>query len=176
MNREIVRLARTDLQSTGASTRGSEYLLSVSLSKGCPMLKITTALFAVALASSASAAGWRSMRLEANDEATFTESATALLEQLSPARRYVFRLALKDIWVQGKERAATNESEYTADEYFRQLDGLSYEEIVTLADPTGRTAKARYRAASLSGQSPSGRSPGTLGRAPLGFPNNSPSY
>ena len=35
--------------------------------------------------------------------------------------------------------------EYTADEYYKLLDGLRYEEVVNYTDPTGDTAEKRYR-------------------------------
>jgi hypothetical protein len=113
------------------------------------MLKLTVAVLAVALAGTASA-GWRSMRLEANDEASFTKSLAVFKAKLSPARRVVFGEALKDIWVKGTLAAEAVQREYTASDYYRQIDGLRYDEIVRLVDPTGDTAKARYRAAAVS--------------------------
>ncbi len=113
------------------------------------MLKLTVAVLAVALAGTASA-GWRSMRLEANDEASFTKSLAMFTAKLSPARRVVFGEALKDIWLKGTLAAEAVQREYTASDYYRQIDGLGYDEIVRLVDPTGDTAKARYRAAAVS--------------------------
>ena len=111
------------------------------------MLKLTVAVLAIALAGTASAAGWRSMRIDASSEASFTESVAALQEKLSTARSYVFALALQDIWMQGREEATAAQRAYTASEYFRRLDGLGYEEVVTLADPTGDKAQMRFKAA-----------------------------
>jgi hypothetical protein len=116
------------------------------------MLKLTVAVLAVALAGSASAAGWRSLRIDGSSAQAFEKSAEAFQDKLSPARRYVFNEALKDIWSEGTQAAAAEQREYTADEYYRQIDGLRYEEIVKLTDPTGDTAKARYRTASLTQQ------------------------
>jgi hypothetical protein len=107
-------------------------------------LKVTAIALAVAFASTASA-GWRSMRLEASNMASFTTSVAAFEEELSTARHYVFMLALQDVWAQGLQRAGAEQREYTEAEYFRQLDGLKYDEIVTLADPTGEITKERYR-------------------------------
>lgn len=111
------------------------------------MLKLTIAVVAVALAGTASAAGWRSMRLEASDGVTFANSVAAFEEKLSPARLYVFTLALQDLWVQGTQSAEAQQRQYTESEYFQRVDGLGYDEIVALADPTGDTAQARYTAA-----------------------------
>jgi hypothetical protein len=69
---------------------------------------------------------------------------------------------LHDIWNEATKAAAAEQREYTDDDYLRQIDGLSYEQIVTLTDPTGKTAKDRYRTASLNrrvafaGAAPSG--------------------
>jgi len=112
------------------------------------MLKITVAVLAVALAGTASAGGWRNLRIDGSSEAGFAESMEAFKEKLPRARRYVFVLAMQDIWVKGVEAAKATDREYTAIEYFRQTNGLVYDEVVTLLDPTGQTARARYREAS----------------------------
>jgi hypothetical protein len=109
------------------------------------MLKLTVALLAVALAGSASAAGWRSLRVDASSETAFEQSLAEFKGKLSPARRYAFGESLKDIWLRGSQVAIAEQREYTAADYYRQIDGLGYEEIVTFVDPSGRTAR-RYRA------------------------------
>jgi hypothetical protein len=111
------------------------------------MLKLTVAVLAVALAGTASAGGWRSLRIDASSEAGFAQSVEAFNDELPLARREVFVHALQDIWVQGVTAARADDREYTADEYFRQIHGLKYDEVVTLLDPTGETADARYREA-----------------------------
>lgn len=111
------------------------------------MLKLTVAALAFALAGTA-AAGWRDLRIDGSSEASFAESMEAFKEKLPRERHYVFVLAMQDIWVQGVEAAKAADREYTAIEYFRQTNGLVYEEVVTLLDPTGQTARARYREAS----------------------------
>ncbi len=111
------------------------------------MMKVTLGLLAIALAGSAHAAGWRSLRIEARDEASFTNSVAAFEKKLPAARRYVFASALQDLWVQGAQAAEAEQREYTPSEYFRRLDGLRYGDDVTLADPSGNIAKARLAAA-----------------------------
>jgi len=108
------------------------------------MLKLTVAVLAFALAGSA-AAGWRDLRVDGSSEGAFARSMTAFKDALSPSREYVFGEALKDIWTQSATAAEAEQREYTADEFYRQLDGLRYEEVVTLTDPTGDTAKTRFR-------------------------------
>ena len=109
------------------------------------MLKLTVAVLAVALAGSASAEGWRSLRIDASDEAAFKESVALFQSKLSPSREHAFNRALQDIWAQGTEKASADQSEYTSSDYFRQLDGLTYDEVVRILDPSGHKAK-RYRA------------------------------
>jgi hypothetical protein len=71
----------------------------------------------------------------------------AFKEKLPRARAHVFGEALKDIWVQGAKSAEAARREYTTSDYYRQLDGLGYEQVVELTDPTGDTAQTRYKAA-----------------------------
>ena len=111
------------------------------------MLKLKAAVLAIALAGSASADGWRSLRLDAASEASFTKSVAEFQEKLPAARRRVFDAALRDIWLQGTQDADGAQRDYTASEYFQTLDGLGYGDIVTLRDPSGEIARRRYRGA-----------------------------
>ena len=112
------------------------------------MLKLTVALLAVALAGTAGAAGWRSLRVDASSDTAFEQSLAVFKEKLSPARRQVFGEALKDIWVKGTQEAAAEQREYTTADYYRQIGGLGYKQVVSFTDPSGDTAKARLRQAS----------------------------
>src|SRR5688572_25135036 len=98
------------------------------------MLKLTVAVLAVALASAASAAGWRKLQIDASSEAAFSESVAAFEKKLSPARRFVLGEALRDIWSEGVKAAKAEQREYTTADYYEQIDGLSYKELVTLTD------------------------------------------
>ena len=133
------------------------------------MLKLMVAITALTLTATAGAAGWRSLRLDARDEASFMASRTAFEKKLSPARRYVFQLALNDIWYQGARKAAADGREYTASDYFRQLDNLGYEQVITLTDPTGATAR-RHRADYDPFLAGNARQHGTASAAPGGPP------
>ena len=113
------------------------------------MLRLTVAVLALVLAGTASA-GWRDLRVDGSSEEAFAKSLEAFQDKLSPARRYVFGEALKDIWRQGAKAAAAEQRDYTEEDYYAQVDGLSYKEIVTFTDPSGDTAKDRYRVASLN--------------------------
>jgi hypothetical protein len=108
------------------------------------MLELTVAVLAIALAGTASAAGWRSLRIDASSEANFSKSVEVFKDKLTPSRRHAFERALQDILREGTQ-AASAEREYTRDNYLRQLDGLTYNEVVRIPDPTGERAQ-RYRA------------------------------
>lgn len=123
------------------------------------MLKLAVVVLAVALAGTASAAGWKSLRVDGSSEEAFAQSMEAFKDKLSPARRYVFGEALKDIWVQGAKAAEAEQREFTASDYYSQVDGLSYEEVVTLTDPTGDVAKDRYDTARLSARASGAANP-----------------
>jgi hypothetical protein len=110
------------------------------------MLKLTVTVLAVALAGTASAAGWRSLRIDASSEAAFEQSLAEFDDKLSPGRRYAFGEALKDIWVAGTQAAQAEQRVYTEADYYGQVDGLGYDDVVRFVDPTGETAR-RYRAA-----------------------------
>jgi hypothetical protein len=105
------------------------------------MLKLTVVVLAFALAGSASAAGWRSLRLDATSEAAFEQSVEVFKDKLSPSRRHAFESALQDIWTQ----RVPSKRQYTQEDYYAELDGLSYEQVVRILDPTGEKEK-QYRA------------------------------
>jgi hypothetical protein len=109
------------------------------------MLKLTVAVLAFALAGTASAAGWRSLRLDATSEAAFEQSVEVFKDKLPRSRWYAFDHMVGHIWLQETLAAAAEQREYTRDDYLRQLDGLTYNEIGRVLDPTGEKAK-QYRA------------------------------
>jgi hypothetical protein len=135
-------------------------------------------MLAIALAGTASAAKWKDLRVDGSSEDAFAQSLAEFKEQLSPARRYAFGEALKDIWVQRVKAAEAEQRKYTAAEYYRQLDGLGYEQVVTFTDPTGDTAKRRLRdgmrrVATVGGR---GGSRAPTGAAPGGRLDRGPEY
>jgi hypothetical protein len=110
------------------------------------MPKIAVAVLALVLAGTASAAGWRDLRIDASNEVAFNRSLATFQKKLSPSRRMAFFRSLHDIELQGTKRALATQTEYTRKDYLQQLHGLGYEEVVTLTDPTGETAAAYRRA------------------------------
>ena len=111
------------------------------------MLKLAVAVLAIALASTAGAAGWRDLKIDGSSEAAFQQSLAVFKEKLSPERHKVFGNALMDIWIQGTLDAKRDQREFTVNDYYKRLDGLGYEQVVTFTDPSGDTAKERYREA-----------------------------
>ena len=109
------------------------------------MLKLTIAVLAVVLAGTASAAGWRSLRIDASSAATFSESVATFQENLTPSRRIAFVRSLQDIWIHVTKLAIEEQREYTEADYLRQVHGLGYKDLVTLVDPTGKK-EGQYRA------------------------------
>lgn len=109
------------------------------------MLKLTVAVLAFAIAGTASAAGWRKLRIDASSDTSFQESVALFQDKLSPSRRVAFAMSLEDIWLAGSRLAEEQQREYTQADHLRQLDGLGYEEVVTLTDPAGKK-EGQYRA------------------------------
>jgi hypothetical protein len=107
------------------------------------MLKLTVGVLAFVIASSASAAGWRSLRIDASSEDAFNRSVSAFTEKLPQVRRVVFERSLQDIWVEGVKAAQADGQDYTVTDYLRELDGLRYKDVVKFTDPSGDTAN-RY--------------------------------
>jgi hypothetical protein len=109
------------------------------------MLKLTAAMLAIALAGTASAAKWRDLRVDGSSEEAFAQSLEVFKDTLPPSRWYTFDHMLGTIWLQETQAAAAEQREYTRDDYLRQLDGLTYNEVGRVLDPTGRLAQW-YRA------------------------------
>jgi hypothetical protein len=108
------------------------------------MLKITVAVLAIALVGSVSAEGWR---LDAGSHRAFKRSLEAAKDELSPENVQMLGGALKHIWNEGTKAAEAEQRSYSDKDYFRQLDGLSYEEVVHFTDATYEAA-LKYNSAS----------------------------
>src|SRR5688572_5651228 len=59
------------------------------------MLKMMFAVLALALAGTASAAGWRSLRVDGSSEEAFAQSLEVFKDKLSPARAYAYEEVVK---------------------------------------------------------------------------------
>jgi hypothetical protein len=108
------------------------------------MLRLTIAVLAVALVGSASAEEWR---LDAGSHKAFKRSLEAAKVELSPENIQMLGGALKHIWDEGTKAAEAEQRRYSDADYFRQLDGLSFEEVVHFTDATYEAA-LKYNSAS----------------------------
>src|SRR5262245_33761337 len=78
----------------------------------------------LACAASASATGWRDLRIDASSDSRFNDSVQQMRNQLPYHRAVFFVFALDDL-----------KAHSTPAEYRKQLDGLTYKEIARLASP-----------------------------------------
>ena len=125
------------------------------------MLKLTVAVLAIALVGSASAEGWR---LDAGSHRAFKRSLEAAKDQLSPENIQMLGGALKHIWDEGTKAAEAQQRRYSDKDYFRQIDGLSFDEVVRFTDAT-YAAALQYDAASEAAARAASRAGDSYGRA-----------
>ena len=117
------------------------------------MLKRTIVLLAVALTGVSSGEESSSLRIDASSGRAFEHSLAAFKEELSPEGRQAFGDALVDIWLAGTQAAQGEGRKYKTKDYYRQVDGLDYAEVVALT--TGEAAKQRARQLSAAATEPS---------------------
>lgn len=114
------------------------------------MTKPALLLFAALLTGCASTSGWRALSIDGSTQATFEESVASLQQALPQSRRQRLNFALADIWVAGTiDSALDGSGEYEPEEYFAQLDGLGYRDVIDLA--TARGSFLSERSASTRG-------------------------
>jgi hypothetical protein len=111
------------------------------------MLKRTIVLLAVALAGASSGEELPSLRIDASSGRAFEHSLAAFRKELSPEHRQALGNALVDIWIAGTQAADAERGKYRKRDYYRQIDGLIYEEAVAFT--TGESAKLRDRQQSV---------------------------
>jgi hypothetical protein len=109
------------------------------------MSKLTIVVSAVVVAGCASTQEWRALRIDGSSQAGFESSVSLIQREMPTTRRRFFDLALADIWVTGRMDANVAASgDFTAEDYFRQLDGLDYEGVIELADSAGPSISRQY--------------------------------
>lgn len=112
------------------------------------MAKVMFSIVFLALAGCASMGEWRELRIDSSSESAFDESISLLNAELSYSRRQMFALALVDIGraaVQSSEQTSDDsEIAYTYEDYRSQLDGLTYDGVIALADQTGPSIWSLY--------------------------------
>lgn len=109
------------------------------------MSKLTICMAAVVLAGCASTSGWRALQIDGSSEATFRESVTRLDQELPRTfHRQMFALALTDIARAGVLGASDSEAAYTNEDFFSEVDGLTYEGVIDLANRAGPSVATQY--------------------------------
>ena len=121
------------------------------------MSKLTSLLLFLAIAGCASAPTNRetALRIDATDVTTFIASVAAVQHRLRPDYQLRFVAALQEVWSATALKAGpeSSEGEITR-QYFTQLNGLGYEQVVRLGGPAAEQkydallAQAGVRAAS----------------------------
>ena len=117
-------------------------------------MKLTVAVFAIALVGGAGADEWR---IDASSHRDFKRSLEAAKEQLSPENLEMRGGALKHIWNEGARAAEAADRRYSDKDYFRQIDGLTYEQVVHFTDETYAAALAHDAASNEGLAAPSAR-------------------
>jgi hypothetical protein len=102
------------------------------------MSKPIFAVAAILLAGCASTGGWRTLSIDGSSETEFSESLTRLNTELPTTRSKIFALALVDI-VSTREDSA-----YSMQQLRAELDGLTYDDVIALADQDGPPIKTVY--------------------------------
>ena len=139
------------------------------------MAKIITGLLFLAVAGCATSGGWRQLQIDGSDPATFGASLTTLNDGLTDTRQQMFALALVDIARTGAQTMSAQfpggAIEYTDADFRRALDGLTYDDVIALADESGpriasiyfRTRRGRDNAVADAGFSPPSSPPEFVG-------------
>ena len=100
------------------------------------MSKLTLAVATICLTGCAE---WRGLQIDGSSVAAFEESISRLEQELPSAyRRQIFAVALGDVAVNNKLVG------YSDEDYRAQLDGLTYNGVIALADQTGASVKTQY--------------------------------
>ena len=104
------------------------------------------------------------LRIDATDVTTFKTSVAALQHRLRPDYQLRFVAALQEIWRATASKAGPDSSEdETTRQYFAQVDGLAYEQIVRLGGPAAELAYQALLVQQLNVPRTRGAGPGFAG-------------
>lgn len=136
------------------------------------MAKLTICMVVLVLAGCASTSEWRALRIDGSSESALRESVTRLDQELPREyHRRMFALALADVAQTGAQNAAQtdegSEPAYTDEDFRAQLDGLTYDGVIALADQTGAPVSRQYY---------SGRGAVAAGTRNGGLPGPAPTF
>jgi hypothetical protein len=115
------------------------------------MSKLTLVIATMFLAGCASTGEWQSLNIDGGSETAFGESIARLNDELSYSRGQMFALALVDI-ANTKARTAGGSIDgrpaYSEEQFRRDLDGLTFDGVIALADQSGPSIKKLYHSRS----------------------------
>ena len=111
------------------------------------MPRLTSLLLFMAIAGCASTNTTRSsstLRIDATNVPAFEASIAAFQHDLRPNHRLRFEVALQEIWSATEFQAGPESSQHEKTKrYLAQLDGLGYDQVISLAGPA---AEQTYQA------------------------------
>jgi hypothetical protein len=105
------------------------------------LVVISLTVLMLVCGASASASGWRDLRIDASSVSTFDDSVQEMRDQLPYPHALLFVLVLHDLKMR-----------FSPTEYRQQLEGLSYEQIAHLASPNVMAEYLGYYALRRVGQ------------------------
>ena len=108
------------------------------------MAKLTIAIATIMLTGCASSGQWRTLSIDGGSETAFNESLTKLHNELSPTRSRIFSLALGDIVSTLAAVSGADDQDFTAQYLRSELDELTYEGVIALADQSGASIETVY--------------------------------
>lgn len=92
-------------------------------------------LAAVVLAGCASTGTWRDLQIDGSSQSSINKSVFLIRQELPTYRRERFDMVLSDLWTTGTLKSEAEGNDYTTNDFFAQLDGLRYEDVLDLAGP-----------------------------------------
>jgi hypothetical protein len=111
------------------------------------MSKLALAVAVIVLAGCASMGEWRTLSIDSTSESAFADSVSLLDQELPNTHRTMFRLALVDIARTGVQNAGEADDggpAYTDEDFHAELNGLTYEGVIALADQSGTPIWKQY--------------------------------
>ena len=121
------------------------------------MPALALVIVAGTVAGCASTGGWRALSIDGSSEQRFDASLSRLIGELPQARRGIFELALEDVMRTESQNAELQAASYTDEDFRSQLDGMTYESVIALADQTGPPIRRVYYSRRTHGDPWAGR-------------------
>jgi hypothetical protein len=142
------------------------------------MYKFSLAVTVLFLSGCASTGEWRALNIDGSSESAFGESLARLNDELSYSRGQMFALALVDIAntrVQSAGETDDGSPAYSENDFRNDLNGLTYDKVIELADQSGPSIKKLYHSRSWGATQTEVNRLLTAGDRPLG-PTPPPAY